>query len=742
MKAEVRMYGGTPTIYLDDQPVFGGINWLGGMDRSKLQINQEVIRKYSAAGIHIYSLDAISTEWCGPQAEGSGLFDFSPVGPRLQEILDADPDALFLLRLGFELRGFFYDWWRQMFPDECEVLSDGKRVGQTYASTIWQDQVKAFLRGYIAELRRTGMYERVIAYQVATGTCGEWIKDELSMGLVCGDYSQPMLRYFQTWLAEKYQGDLSAFQQAWADPQVTFETAQVPTADEQLHTTHFLFRDSQKERKVIDFYECFADLSADAMLGFCRLVKEETHNEKLTGAFFGYLMEISWNNAFFGNVDVMEASEVSTIQRCGHLGLHKALRSPDVDFFVSPMGYAFRGLGGDALPMQPSESLRVHGKIYLMEEDSTMHNYFDPGGRMHTLDNSIAIYQRNFGQVITHGLGVTWLESDGFPEDPRIVPQAAEWIRRFEQLGRWSLCLDRRPAAETAVFLDDHSFFYQSIHNNIDIPLIWQQRVVNLNRFGAPHDVYLLNDLLEGRLPPYKLYIFLNAFQLDRGRRQALKQAVRQQGRVALWLYAPGYLDENGPAVENMTDLTGFHFARGDQPWGPFMHVTNFQHTITKGIPQDLFWGTTQTLGPLFHLEDPQATTLGEIVYSLGRCKPGLAVKEFNDGQGGTWSSVYSGTPNVPAPVLRGIARYAGVNLYSDAGDVLYATPELLCVHTTSGGARNFQLPGKVEVVFDLFHGQFIAHDTDHFQATLAPASTALYFTGKKSLLDGVLGIY
>ena len=47
--------------------------------------------------------------------------------------------------------------------------------------------------------------------------------------------------------------------------------------------------------------------------------------------------------------------------------------------------------------------------------------------------------------------------------------------------------------------------------------------MVSLNRFGAPHDLYLLDDLLEGNLPPYKLYIFLNPFHLNNSRRAALK---------------------------------------------------------------------------------------------------------------------------------------------------------------------------------------------------------------------------
>ena len=185
-----------------------------------------------------------------------------------------------------------------------------------------------------------------------------------------------------------------------------------------------------------------------------------------------------------------------------------------------------------------------------------------------------------------------------------------------------------------------------------------------------------------------------------------------------------------------MTDLTGLKFGQGNSPWGPFMHVTNFAHPITRGLPQDWFWGTTNPIGPLFHLEDPEAVTLGQVVYSLGRCKPGFGVKTFNPGDPpAAWTSVYIATPDVPAPVLRGIARFAGVHLYNEEGDVLYATPELLSVHSVSGGPRTFKLPGAVEVVYDLFAEQTLERNVSHFQVTLPPASTQLYFTGREEIL-------
>lgn len=102
------------------------------------------------------------------------------------------------------------------------------------------------------------------------------------------------------------------------------------------------------------------------------------------------------------------------------------------------------------------------------------------------------------------------------------------------------------------------------------------------------------------------------------------------------------------------------------------------------------------------------------------------------------WKSIYVAAPGIPAPVLRGIARYAGVHMYNAEPDVLYATRQLLGVHTLRGGERTFHLPQPVEVVYDLFEGRSIASNTREFQAVLPPASTSLYFTGDAGLLRSV----
>jgi hypothetical protein len=86
-------------------------------------------------------------------------------------------------------------------------------------------------------------------------------------------------------------------------------------------------------------------------------------------------------------------------------------------------------------------------------------------------------------------------------------------------------------------------------------------------------------------------------------------------------------------------------------------------HFFTFGA-QDLVWGTNSRLAPVFDLDDPDVTVLGEVVCSQGRCVPGFGVRRFPE-----WASVYIAAPNVPAPVLRGIARFSGVHRYSEEAD-------------------------------------------------------------------------
>ena len=725
LAAQVMLHNGTPTVFLNDKPVFAGMCWVV-TSLANWWEETEKVRALADAGIHWYAIDAGKDyEWVELKAGRSDAFDFSTVEARYGRIIDIDPLARFHLRLHFEFQKD--DWWMKAYPAEAEISSEGKAVTQSFASAVWRQQTNVFIRAFIDHLKRIGLLDRITAFQPGAGHTGEWVKGETAMSGLCGDYGEPMRRYFRSWLRGQYHDDLTELRAAWNNPKITFETAEVPTAEEQLQTRLYTFRDPARERNVIDYYRCFADLSGDLVIDFCRTVKEATDGKKLAGAFYGYLMELAWNGGFFAErLD----SDYSTYQRGGHLGLRKVLESPYVDFLVCPYSYGFRGIGGDSPAMQPAESARLHGKLCIIEDDSRTHidPWHDPNyGHVDSLAKSVAVLQRNFAQVITHGQGMWWMRDSIDPaQEPGFVP----WLRTFQEIGDFVLRTDRTPSSEIAVLLDDESFFYETDRNNLDLPLIFQQRLWGLPRTGAPFDTYLLQDFIAGRMKPYKLYIFLNPLRLDATRRIGLNRELRRGGRVALWIYAPGYLDAS-PSLDHMQELTGFKFASGGQPWGPLVQIVDFSHPITKHLSQDVTWGTNNKLSPIFYLDDPDVRVLGQVVFSQGNCKPGMGVKTFRE-----WTSIYVAAPNVPASVLRGIAGFAGVHLYSTEGDVLYATRDLLAVHTVSGGSRNFLLPQQVEVVYDLFQRRTVERNCNEFHVSLRPATSALFYKGGASLMN------
>jgi hypothetical protein len=726
---QIKEHNGAPTLYIDGKPEFYGMWWLAAPEKDQW-VREDFVRKNAEeTSIHIYAFDVGRDEWVGPGEGRSGHFDFSTVEARFKRVCEVDPKAHFHLRIYLEMNELFRSWWHDLYPDEVEICSDGTTYRQSFASKVWRSQAKEFLRAYIAHLQKIGLAGRVVSYQVGAGHTGEWVKGKISMYDLTGDYSEPMRRYFRDWLKKRYKGDVHCLQAAWNNSGVSFESAEVPSDVEQLTTRHFTFRDPEKEQHVIDYYICLADLCSDLVIDFCRTVKEATDGQSLAGAFYGYLMELAWNAGFFGEGP---DSEYSTYQRSGHLGLSKVLESSYVDFLVSPYSYGFRGIGGEGCSMLPTESLRLHNKLYVFEDDTRTHTDTHPAyGRARNLAESTAILQRNLAYVLTHGQGIWWLVSKGAVL-PSLEPAFKPLLKHFQKIGRFALRTDRTPSAEVAVLLDDESFFYETVKNDLDFPLIFKQRLTGLPRMGAPYDVYLLNDFIEGRLRPYKLYIFINPFRLDEERRNALKRELQRDGRVAVWIYAPGYIKQK-PSLENMTDLTGFHYAMNNHPWPSYLYITNFDHPITADLSQDLFWDVDSRLAPQFQIHDPEAEILGQVVCAQGTCQPGFGIKTFPD-----WTSIYIAVPDIPAPVLRSIVRFAKVHLYSEKGDVVYAAPNLLAVHTVSGGKRSFYLPKKVEAVFDLFKQKMIASNTDRFDVILDRASTAFYYIGETRLLSSL----
>jgi hypothetical protein len=79
--------------------------------------------------------------------------------------------------------------------------------------------------------------------------------------------------------------------------------------------------------------------------------------------------------------------------------------------------------------------------------------------------------------------------------------------------------------------------------------------------------------------------------------------------------------------------------------------------------------------------------------------------------------------------VLREIARYVGVHLYSESEDVLYADRYHVALHTVRAGAKRVYLPYRADV-WEVYSGRFVGRNCTAFEDVMEAGSTHLYYYG------------
>jgi hypothetical protein len=86
-----------------------------------------------------------------------------------------------------------------------------------------------------------------------------------------------------------------------------------------------------------------------------------------------------------------------------------------------------------------------------------------------------------------------------------------------------------------------------------------------------------------------------------------------------------------------------------------------------------------------------------------------MAIKEFSE-----WKSIYSVTSYFPAAVLRELARYAGVHIYCETDDTLYANDSYVCMHANEAGSLTVSWPNPVDLYDGMTNTLITSGTTSH----------------------------
>jgi len=737
----VKLIGGAPTFVVNGRPH-------SGMCYSTYDCNPDSLRRrarqFAHAGCDLYNyvVEISGYGYSRPMWVGPDEWDFGDFDQRARTVVEANPHALLLPRIYVDAPA----WWRAQHPEELMLLDNGTTsFGEqlfalpraadypSLASERWRADMRAALATVVRHIEQSEFGPRVVGYQLSGQKTEEWYHWSMCTPTL-GDYSPHMVRAFQAWLQERHGTD-EQLQAAWGRPDVTLDTAPIPTHEERFGDQTQAFRDPVRERNVIDFHTFWSDIMADTIAEFARVVQEETGRRKIVGAFYAYTFEFT---------DLGEDA--------GHLAVARLLRSPDIDFIMAPSSYFNRNLPGAPYFRAPVASLTRHGKLFWDDFDQPSYKYYEklkenPAlkqweyqmGLTKTPEEFVWMCVRETGMALAQGVQVAHFDiHGGYYEDPVIM----RGVRRLAQIREEALQLeDRGSSAEILVLADEGSEHLLTFRHPVSIALRSAQ--IGELPFVAPYDTALLSDLAELDTSRYRLVLMVNAFRLDAQQRRLIRQKLLRGDRTVVWFYAPGYFDEARCDPALMADITGMRIVPDSSPSAaetahvveaaPQQPAPASARSVSVGqaarlpstppgeAPGGLAALTIPLLrGQRFIVDDPAATPLATVADGSGKVV--IAQKQMLG-----WTSVYTSAAPLPAALLKHLTAEAGVHIYDDdPTDLLFANRHYLPLATDAqGGESRIRLPRQATVT-DLMSGEVVCEGSDQFTVAMRPKEARL----------------
>ncbi len=694
VSGKVEMYNGRPAIFINNQPNYPMIYSLTDVPGGRWsweELPKYNMQRFCSQGIKLIQVDlAFDHVW-----KEDGTIDTDTAQKQLRGVLDICPDAAIFIRFHVNPP----KWWQQKHPEENTVYADTipmrdiswglQRIIEddeenptrhSLASVKWKTEATTKLIEFLDKLKVLPEANALAGIQVAGGVYGEWhywgfINNEPDIGI-------PMQVYFRKWLKEKYKTD-NALQSAWKEKGVTLSSAALPSLEERKNTTGGIFRDPQKEKKLVNYYEAQHQVIAEGIIHFCKVIKETWPRPIITGTFYGYFYSV------FGRETAG-----------GHLQLQRVLNSPYVDYLSAPGTYYPEAveMGDPYRSRSLINSIGLHGKLWLDEMDQqTPLVPLKDSSFTSSLEKSIAQVRRNVLFTFCKGQGLWFYDfgPSGFNGGKRLNDHGSYgwWDEPSlsNDIGRLKSLLDKQfnqPYTNDADVLLVHStetFYYTGSNRKDSYMGHWANNwvPVSIFRSGVVHDVIDADDLDKINPDQYKAIVFINTWLLTTAQKHIIQSKLAKKGRHLIWLYAPGYTNGITLHKEFTESLTGMKLALLPQTTSTSVSILN---EIVKDYTFSI-WGNT--VNPLFIVEDKEAISLGTV---SGTSYTAFARKDQKD-----HVSWFINIPPAKTELWQYIFNKAGAHIYGNVGDIFYSGGGILSVHSAKGGIRPIRLKnGKV----------------------------------------------
>lgn len=644
-------------------------------------------KQFYDAGIRVHS-SLLFSGWDAP-----GHYDYSEVDRTLEAIMNLAPDLLYIPRVKLNVP---IEWCREN-PEEVFVYENGPRgvedirelaggplhdilgyespdgypnagkwkddrpnLGgkialQSFSSGKWLEDAGEALRRFVRRLEDGPYSNRIPAYHIAFGMCGEtmlWGSWEYGPGRKIGDYGIHNSEAFFQYGLVKY-GSPEALYSAWGAG--VFPRNCIPSPMEREGETNRaerLFLSGKNDRICLDYQIFHADVTAGALEHFARIVKQESGG-KSVGCFYGYYL----------------GSPGSSYT--GHLGLERILQSPWIDFLSSPKGYHRCGPGEPGGEHLPALSVN-RKKIYIDEIDHRTH-LVSPGG-CSDFQEARTLFLREFSKNLQNGSGFWWMDLLGGNFDS---PEMMALIAELNECHRKILRQKKKSQSEVLLISDEKSILLQRFNVQLHTQLL-KETVAEARLCGVPVDHCRLADLSELDLENYKIAVFLNCHEISDS---SVLNLFPSQTLILLHGTC-GILCRGTFSLKNVEDLSGFVI----EEYAMLNEKTRISGCgILDGITierhPELFPDY-----PVFCLRNVAAKCIGR--YHDG--VPALALHRYRGHE-----ILYSGVPWLQSESLRRIMEYAGVHFFAPRNVIIYGDSRFTGVFSRADCSFTLHFPEK-----------------------------------------------
>ncbi len=667
MKVRVHTVNKVPELVINGKPTVPLVFFYntGQSDDYIRRFQNPQVEYAASAGVHLYSM-LLPTSYIADGNDHTGLNDI------LRSFADKDDKAMLILRLW---PGPNPGWpeWKDIAANQIMRFADGTTGPISLASPYFWQLSNRGLREIIRYVEDGPYGNRVIGYHIGGPEFEMFPYQFREKG---PDISQPNQQRFREWLKGIYHTDAN-LQKAWANPKITLNDELIPIGEPARFPMHYqgnakpieVFYTPRKERNWVDYGAYVSELAVSRIRDWARVVKSETNNAKLTVFCYGYTTELVGS---FG----------------AHNSLQQLLLCTDVDVLMSPVPYFGRTVGEPAGFMSPVDSIPLHNKLWLNEDDirtslvdqSAVPKWLSDdmfGVRSQTLETTVNLLDRNYGNLLIHRAASWWMDLSG----AGAFKHPAPWKMLAERLPMYR-DLYKNPTQykpDAAVIIDERSKLYiKSDWDAFNWSLIDFRN--QCNKSGAAVGYYTLQDFIEGLVPPCKLYLFPNAFSLSAEQVRQLRGRLDQNKSTAIWHYAPGYINGSQFSISQACALTSMQLKLADGK----------SNSIGEGLAAGLRWAPDLTLSPRLVAADPSVEVFGR--YPDGAVS--AAIKKS-----ARHTDIFLGSLGVTAELLTHLMRRSSVHVWVDDGSAVQTDGQWLMVHSAAAGAKIINVPDGVKAV-------------------------------------------